>query len=61
MVVITENEKVVSYEHNFLVNTHFGVAEPGFDPGYFFRYMTSLISFTVRDTLGRAAATRLGA
>jgi hypothetical protein len=29
--------------------------------GYFFRYITSFTSFTVRGTSGSAAATRLGA
>jgi len=32
-----------------------------FSPNYFFRYITSFTSLTVRGTSGRAAATRLGA
>gem|GEM_PF-5276900 len=42
-----------------------GSHRPPFDisnwPGYFFIYITSFTSFTVRGTSGRYAATRLGA
>jgi hypothetical protein len=39
----------------------FTIKNPVFRSNYFFRYITSFTSFTVRGTSGSAAATRLGA
>jgi hypothetical protein len=53
-IVITINKKILhsSYE----------ICRKIIDQGYhFFKYITSFTSFTVRETSGKAAATRLGA
>jgi hypothetical protein len=56
-----ENEKVVSFKHNFFICTHFGVLHLQIDFNYFFRYITSFTKRTVLATSGNAAATKLGA
>jgi hypothetical protein len=61
LAILFENEKVVSFEHNFLSTAELQTDYIRVDLNYFFRYITSFTSFTVLGTSGRAAATRLGA
>jgi hypothetical protein len=56
-----ENEKVVSFGHNFYLVYPFWGRKFLLDRDYFFRYITSLINLTVRATSGKAAATKFGA
>ena len=53
-IVITINKKIP--------HTSYELCRIFIDRGYyFFKYITSFTSFTVRETSGKAAATRLGA
>jgi hypothetical protein len=56
-----ENEKVVFFEHNFQDLYPLWGSKSKIDRNYFFRYITSFTSFTVRGTSGRAAVTKFGA
>lgn len=54
-------KKLCLGKHNFFKIYPFWGRKNFIDLPYFFRYITSFTSFTVRGTSGNAAVTRLGA
>ena len=61
-IVNTDNEMFVQVECTFF-RVCLNTGKPLYKLGsaYFFKYITSFASFTVRGTSGKAAATRFGA